>query len=173
MVFDYLFNYYYSSLCAFSMQYLQDQNAVEDLIQDFFVSLWIEAAELKICTSLRAYLFRGVKNRCLDIKKHQKVTEKYRTYMLFSADGQDNSIDHYLAESELRQAIEKSLKKLQPRCREIFVLSRLNGSTNQEISERLGISKRTVELQVTNALKILRKELIEFLPVWLVLWLIG
>lgn len=173
VVFDYLFNYYYSSLCAFSMQYLKDQNAVEDLVQDFFVSLWMEASDLKICSSLRSYLFAGVKNRCLDIKKHQKVTEKYRTYMLFSVEGQDNSVDHYFAESELRQAIEKSLKKLQPRCREIFELSRLNGLSNQEISERLGISKRTVELQVTNALKILRKELIEFLPIWLVLWLVG
>jgi len=93
--------------------------------------------------------------------------------MLFSAEGQDNSTDHFFAESELRQAIEKSLKKLQPRCREIFELSRLSGLSNQEISERLAISKRTVELQVTNALKILRKELVEFLPIWLVIWLIG
>ncbi len=173
VVFDYLFNYYYSSLCAFSMQYLKDQNTTEDLVQDFFVSLWMEASDLKICSSLRSYFFTGVKNRCLDIKKHQKVTEKYRTYMLFSAEGQDNSTDHYFAESELRQAIEKSLRKLPSRCREIFELSRLKGLENHEIAEQLGISKRTVELQISNALKCLRKELIEFLPIWLMVWLIG
>lgn len=80
VVFDYLFNYYYSSLCAFSMHYIKDQNAVEDLVQDFFVSLWMEASDLKICSSLKSYLFSGVKNRCLDLKKHQKVTEKYRNF---------------------------------------------------------------------------------------------
>ncbi len=173
VVFDYLFNYYYSSLCAFSMQFIRDQSAVEDLVQDFFVTLWMEATDLKICSSLRAYLFSGIRNRCLDFKKHQKVTEKYRSYLLFTPEGNDNSTDQYFAESELRLSIEKGLKKLPPRCREIFELSRINGLSNQEISEQLGISKRTVELQISNALKCLRKELVEFLPMWLVFWLIG
>ncbi|MCX6325497.1 MAG: RNA polymerase sigma-70 factor [Bacteroidia bacterium] len=173
VVFDYIFNYYYSSLCAFSMQYLNDRNAGEDLVQDFFVALWIEAPNLQIRSSLKSYLFACVKNRCLDFQKHQKVTEKYRAYVLFSAESGDDTTDHYLAESELRQAIKKSLEKLSPRCREIFELSRLKGLSNQEISEQLGISKRTVELQISNSLKILRKELIEYLPLWLIAWLIG
>lgn len=173
VVFDYIFNYYYSSLCAFSMQYINDRNEVEDLVQDFFVSLWIEAPNLQIRSSLKSYLFAGVKNRCLDFQKHQKVSEKYRAYILFSAENGDNTTDHYFAESELRQAIQKSLEKLSPRCREIFELSRLKGLSNQEISEQLGISKRTVELQISNSLKILKKELVEYLPLWLVLWLIG
>jgi len=173
VVFDYIFNYYYSSLCAFSMNYLNDRNAGEDLVQDFFVSLWIESPNLQILSSLKSYLFASVKNRCLDFLKHQKVSEKYRAYILFSAESGDNTADHYFAESELRQAIQKSLEKLSPRCREIFELSRLKGLSNQEISEQLKISKRTVELQVSNSLKILRKELIEYLPLWLVIWLIG
>lgn len=172
-VFDYIFNYYYSSLCAFSMKYLNASNAGEDLVQDFFVSLWIEAPHLEIRSSLKSYLFTGVKNRCLDFQKHQKVIEKYRSYILFSAESGDNPTDHYFAESELRQAIQKSLEKLSPRCREIFELSRLNGLSNQEISEQMGISKRTVELQISNSLKVLRKKLIEYLPLWLVIWLIG
>ena len=173
IVFDYIFNYYYSSLCAFSMQYLNDRNAGEDLVQDFFVSLWIEAPHLQIRSSLKSYLFAGVKNRCLDFQKHQKVTEKYRSYILFSAESDDNTTDNYFAESELRQAVQKSMGKLSPRCREIFELSRLNGLSNQEISDHLGISKRTVELQISNSLKVLRKALIDYLPLWLVTWLIG
>ena len=173
VVFDYIFNYYYSSLCAFSMKYLNDRNAGEDLVQDFYVSLWIEAPNLQILSSLKSYLFTSVKNRCLDFQKHQKVTEKYKTYVLFSAENWDNTTEHYFAESELRQAIQKSLEKLSLRCREIFELSRLNGLSNQAISEQLGISKRTVELQISNSLKILRKELFEYLPVWMVIWLIG
>jgi RNA polymerase sigma-70 factor, ECF subfamily len=172
VVFDYIFNYYYSSLCAFSMQYLKDRNAGEDLVQDFFVSLWVDATHLQIRSSLKSYLFAGIKNRCLDFQKHQKVTEKYRSYILFSAESDDSTTDNYFAESELRQAIQKSMDKLSPRCREIFELSRIKSLSNQEISEQLGISKRTVELQISNSLKVLRKELIEYLPLWLVLWLI-
>jgi RNA polymerase sigma-70 factor, ECF subfamily len=173
-VFDYIFNYYYSSLCAFSMQYLRNHDEANDLVQDFFVTLWIEAPGLQIHSSLKSYLFAGVKNRCLDFRKHNLVTEKYRAYVLFSQEeSSDNSTDHYFAESELRQAIQKSLEKLSPRCREIFQLSRLNGLSNKEISMQLGISKRTVELQISNSLKILRKELVEYLPLWMVLWLIS
>lgn len=172
-IFDYVFNYYYSSLCVFSNKYLDDHDASEDLVQDFFVSLWVEAPHLKITSSLKSYLFAGIKNRCLDFRKHQKVIEKHREHILFSTDNSENTTDNFFAESELRQAIQKSLEKLSPRCREIFELSRLNGLNNQEVSEKLGISKRTVELQISNSLKILRKELVEYLPVWLVIWLIG
>jgi RNA polymerase sigma-70 factor (ECF subfamily) len=154
------------------MQYLNYRDEVEDLVQDLFVSLWMEAPNLEIRTSLKSYLFSSIKNRCLDYQKHQKVTEKYREYILFSADNGENSTEQYFSESELRQFIQKSLEKLSPRCREIFELSRIKGMSNQEISEQLGISKRTVELQISNSLKVLRKELIEYLPLWFVGWLI-
>ena len=155
------------------MQYIDNRNSVEDLVQDFFVYLWVESPRLKIKSSLKSYLFTAIKNRCLDYRKHHKIIEKYRTYLLFSFDKEDDSTEHFFAESELRQAIQKSLLKLTPRCREIFELSRLNGLSNQEIAEKLDISKRTVELQISNSLKILRKELAEFLPFWLLVWLIG
>jgi RNA polymerase sigma-70 factor (ECF subfamily) len=155
------------------MQYLNDRSASEDLVQDFFVSLWITAPNVHISTSLKSYLFSSIKNRCLDYQKHQKIVKKYQAHVLFSSKIGDDTVEHYLAESELRLAIQKCLDKLSPRCREIFELSRLNGLSNQEISEKLGISKRTVELQISNSLKILKKELIEFLPFWLLAWLIA
>ena len=155
------------------MQYIENRNTVEDLVQDFFVYLWMEAPRLKIKSSLKSYLFAAIKNRCLDYQKHQKITEKYRNFILFSTEKDDNSTEHYFAETELRQAIQTSLGKLPPRCREILEYSRLHGLSNQEISDKLGISKRTVELQISNSLKILRKELAEFLPFWLLIWLIG
>jgi len=173
VVFDYIFNYYYSSLCAFSMQYLKDRDEAEDLVQDFFVTLWIESQGIEIRSSLKSYLITSIKNRCLDYHKHRKVIEKYREYILFSNADSDNSADHFFAESELRLAVQKSMEKLSPRCREIFELSRVKGLSNMDISIQLGISKRTVELQVSNALKIFRKELVEYLPVWLIAWLVG
>lgn len=151
------------------MQYLKDKDTVEDLVQDFFVTLWIDGPRLQIKSSLKSYLFTSVRNRCLDELKHRKVTEKYKNYLLFGSDGTELSVDYCIAETELRQAIEASMAKLPPRCREIFVFSRFNGFTNQEIADKLGISKRTVELQISNSLKILKLELAEFIPLWLVL----
>ncbi len=168
VIFDYVFNYYYSSLCAFAMQYVNDKNTVEDLVQDFFLSFWIDSSNLQINVSLKTYLFASIKNRCLDYQKHSKVKEKYKNYVLFAEKDEDNSFDHFFTETELRQAIEKSLSKLPPRCREIFELSRMKGHNNQEISDILGISKRTVEVQISNSLKILRKELSDYLPIFLI-----
>jgi len=155
------------------MQYLHDRNAAEDLVQDFFVTLWLGSFRMPIKSSLKSYLFTAIKNRCLDSQKHKKVTDKYRSSILISANEANNSADLYFAESELRQIVQKSMDKLSPRCREIFEMSRFRGLSNQEISDQLAISKRTVELQISNSLKILRKELVEFLPMWLVLWLIS
>lgn len=171
-VFDFIFNYYYSSLCAFSNQYLNDRVAVEDLVQDFFVSLWMEAPERVIRTSLKAYLFAGVRNRCLDYQKHRKVVRKYNSFMLFSQEEEHAGADHYFAETELRRAVVASIGKLSPRCREVFELSRLKGFSNQEIAGHLGLSKRTVELQISNALKILRKELVEYMPAFILAWIL-
>lgn len=170
MVFDYVFNQHYSSLCVYAMQFVDNPNAVEDLVQDFFVYLWLEFPRLQINVSLKAYLFTSIKNRCLDYQKHNEVRKKYKKFVL-SSENKYDSTEFAFAESELRQAIQASLRKLSPRCREIFEFSRIHGLSNQEISEKLGISKRTVELQISNSLKILRKELVEFLPISLTFWL--
>jgi RNA polymerase sigma-70 factor (ECF subfamily) len=172
VAFDYVFNYYYSSLCAFSLYYIKDSEIIEDLVQDLFINLWSDAPNLNVQTSLKSYLFACVKNRCLDYRKHQKVIERYNTYYLFSSECSYDSTDHQYAESELRQIIQKSLEKLSPRCREVFELSRFVGLSNKDISGKLSITKRTVELQISNALKIMRKELVDFLPAWIIALLI-
>jgi len=171
VVFDYVFNYYYSGLCVFSMHYLKDKEAVEDLVQDFFVGLWIQGNQLQINISLKSYLFTSVKNRCLDNLKHRKVCERYQKFLLFGYTDSELSVERYFAESELRQAIQAAMSKLPTRTREIFESSRNNNLTNEEISKKYGISKRTVEIQISNSLKILRQELADFLPLWMLLWL--
>jgi RNA polymerase sigma-70 factor, ECF subfamily len=172
IVFDFVFTYYYSGLCIYAKQFVGSIEAAEDIVQDFFVHLWIKASTIQIDHSLKAYLFVSVKNSCLDSNKHQLIREKFKQSILRdSQEGDSNLFDKYV-EAELREAINKSLEKLSPKCREIFVLSRFNGKTNQEIAESLGISKRTVELQVTNALKILRAELKNYLPICLIYWIL-
>ena len=149
------------------MHYVNDRNIVEDIVQDFFVNLWFDAPSIQIRTSVKAYLYTSIRNRSLDYLKHLKVEEKFHKKTLLKNES-DNSFENYLAESELRHLVEKSLDKLPPRCREIFELNRFKGMTNQQIADHLGISKRTVELQISNSLKILREELREYLPLFVV-----
>lgn len=170
-VFDFVFNYYYSGLCTYCLQFIPDKELVEDLVQDFFIRLWIEGPRLQINISLRSYFFSSVKNLCLDVIRHSKVDKKYKNSIFFSSDQKHLSADFYLTEAELNLAIQRSITKLPPRCRQIFQMSRMDNYSNAEIAEKLGISKRTVEIQISNALKILRQELSEFLPLWLLLML--
>lgn len=156
-IFDSVFTYYYSGLCAFVYQFVQDRDASEDLVQDFFVSFWTDCPKLDISGSLKSYFFTSVKNRALDYLKHQQVKSQHKDYYLSI---QDLTIESFeFAESELMELLDEALKKLQPRCRQIFELNRFNGKTNKEIAELLNISQRTVELQISNALKVLKKEL--------------
>ncbi len=172
IAFDYIFNYYYSGLCAYSLKYITDKSAVEDIVQDFFVSLWVKRDQLDINISIKSYLFTAVKNRCLDYLKHNHVKEKFNIHSVSQLNAAENSDYNLYVETELRMALNAALQKLPPRCREIFELSRFKGLKNNEIAEKLNISRRTVEIQISLALKTMRGELKDFLPAWLIIWLL-
>lgn len=173
IVFDFIFNYYYSGLCVYAKKIVENIESAEDIVQEFFVNLWIKAPYLTIESSLKTYLFVSVKNASMDYKKHKQVKEKFRLAMMHNMEEDENENFNKFVESELRDAIDKSLEKLPPKCKEIFVLSRFEGKSNQEIADDLGISKRTVELQISNALKVLRVELKNYLPAYLIFWLLS
>ncbi|WP_170154514.1 RNA polymerase sigma-70 factor [Mangrovibacterium diazotrophicum] len=171
-VFDFVFNYYYSGLCAFVFQIVDNRAVAEDLVQEFFFKIWISKREMEISTSLKSYFFASVKNKAFNYMKHVKVKEDYERYINEKRERDGQSLSWEFSESELADLIEKSIQKLPPRCREIFVLSRFEGKDNESIAAALGISKRTVELQISNALKQLRIELKDYLPLALLLYII-
>uniref|UniRef100_UPI003217A30E RNA polymerase sigma-70 factor n=1 Tax=uncultured Draconibacterium sp. TaxID=1573823 RepID=UPI003217A30E len=164
IVFDFVFHYYYSGLCAYVEKIVNDVNISEDIVQDLFITLWIKHDQLEISSSLKNYLFTSVRNRSLDYLKKQKNRAQHLNSAIDTKKYAENLSSFWFAESELETLFEKSLEKLPPRCREIFKLSRIEGIKNQQIAEKLGISKRTVELQISNALKFLRKDLSPYLP---------
>ena len=172
VVFDFVFQYYYSGLCAYAEKIVGDSNASEDIVQDLFFNLWIKHDQIQISSSLKNYFFTSVKNRSLDYLKKEKKKTQLKNSTLDLKNHDENLSTFWFAESELQTIIEQSLDKLPPRCREIFTLSRFEGFKNNDIAEQLGISKRTVELQISNALKILRKDLSPYLPLILISFLL-
>jgi len=173
VVFDFIFHYYYSGLCAYCERFTGSPEIAEDLVQELFVTLWLKCEQIQITSSLKNYLFTSVKNRSLDyLKREQRKTQKLN-HLIDETELPENLSSLWFAEAELQVVVEKSLEKLPPRCREIFELSRFQGLKNQEIADKLGLSKRTVELQVSNALKQLRTDLKDYLPLFLLMYLLG
>ena len=171
IVFDFVFNFYYSGLCAYARRWVDNGDTAEDLVQDFFFNLWVNSSDLKISSSLKSYFFVSVKNKAINHLKHIKVKEEYGKYVQDKENRQEESANWEFTEPELTELIDRSVQKLPPRCRDIFILSRLEGKNNDSIAQSLGISKRTVEVQISNALKILRMELKDYLPIALLLYL--
>lgn len=170
IVFDFVFTYYYAGLCAYTRRWVNDQDVAEDIVQDFFVRLWTNSSKIDITSSLKSYFFTSVKNRAFNHLKHIQVKENFSAQ---SMNGQREEYSNWeFTEPELTDLIEKGMQKLPPRCREILILSRFEGKDNAKIAEMLGLSKRTIELQISNALKILRFELKDYLPSMLLYWLL-
>ncbi|MCF8359491.1 MAG: RNA polymerase sigma-70 factor [Prolixibacteraceae bacterium] len=156
--FEKLFRFYYAPLCHFSRKYIADPDECEEIVQGFFLKIWEKRSDLDITVSVKNYLFSSVRNRCLNYIKHQKIRQGYKTDVLSKNNSQLNP-DNYILEVDLHNKIREGIDSLPPRRREIFILSREEGLKYREIAEKLGISIKTVETQMGQALKDLRKKL--------------
>lgn len=159
---------HYSELVGFAYKYVDQQEVAEEVVQDVFMTLWANAARIEIQTSLKSYLYGAVRNSSLNYIKHEKVARKYVERQLQASRNQETT--DFLELDELNDKIVAALDKIPEKCREIFELNRFEGKRYKEIAEHLNLSLKTVENQMGKALKILRAELGEYLP--LVLWFI-
>lgn len=158
-----LFQKYYSAMCQFAYQFLKDSDMAEETVQELFVRLWEKRATLNIELSVNHYLFRSVRNQCLNQLQHQKIKQQYASRMLENAEQETDWQPFYL-EMDLMERIEKSIDSMPPKRQEIFRLSREQGLKYKEIADKLNISIKTVEAQMGLALKYLRDDLKDFNP---------
>ena len=167
-VFESAFKTHYSSLASFAYQYVGEREAAEEIVQEMFTSLWEKAEKTQIQTNLKSYLFGATRNACLNYLKHQKVKQKYVDRQMWSAT-EASQVD-FLELEQLQNLLEKAMNKIPEKCREIFELSRFEGKKYQEIADELNLSLKTVENQMGKALKILREELHDYLPL-IIFWI--
>lgn len=154
--FDELFREYYRKLVYFSMNIVKNKDSAEEVVQDLFVSLWVKKERLKLQLSLKAYLYRAVYNNSVQFFKKQQ------RFVPNNSDLNEEIPDNYsdlLEQSELEERIYRTVEQLPEKCKEIFKLKRFEELKNREIAERLKISIKTVETQMTRALKYLTKNL--------------
>ncbi len=171
--FELLFRFYYAGLVVFAKQIVFDADDAEEIVQDFFTQFWVGRKNIKKAASLKNYFFVSVKNRAFNFLKKEQIKERTLNELKQLVEKDALFQPDLFVISELQEQINKAYNKLPDRTREIFLLSRINGLSNQEIAEQLSISKRTVETQISNALKILRNELKEYLFLMLILGISG
>lgn len=159
--FEDLFRTYFKALSLYASSIIYSSEDGEEIVQDLFFQVWEKRLQLNITSSLKSYLYRSVRNRCLNFIKHQKVREKHRQEAIheFNEAVRETSDEA----PELAEKIQKAIATLPNRCREVFELSRFEGLKYREIAEVMEISPKTVEVQMGKALKTLRKELKAFL----------
>ena len=167
--FEVLFRSQYSMLCGYANTFLKDADASEEIVQEVMFKIWINRDSVHITSSIHSYLFRAVRNGCMNLLKHLEVREDYKAWNQVVGSGLEHSPEDFMIVSELEQRIREAIDHLPLERRKIFILSRYDGLTYAEIATKLGISIKTVENQMGKALKTLREELAEYLP-WLILF---
>lgn len=156
-----LFEKYYPALCHFAQQFTADSQLAEEIVQDLFVKIWEKRDSLQVDFSLKQYLFRSIKNLCINFLRHEKIKKKYASDIQKNPEPDDNA-DHWFLEIDLMKKIEESIESMPPRRKEIFLLSREQGLKYKEIADSMGISVKTVEAQMGLALKHLRENLKDY-----------
>lgn len=158
-----VFQQYYRPLCLYALHYLHDLDEAEDVVQDCFVRLLeaekrdanSSASSLSVSNpqNLKSFLYASVRKACIDkLRRKNPIAQDISPSDLLGIISDEQAVDSSSREAELWTAIEQ----LPERCREIFLMSKRDGMTYREIAEELCLSEKTVEHQISKALKTLR-----------------
>jgi len=160
-VYETVFRKYYRPLTAYAFRFLNNLSDSESIVQDVFLRLWQKRREIMITLSLQNYLFRSVKNHCINYIEHQKIKTGYQD-MVIKNETDRIEYSEFFLEFGLMNKIQTAITALPKKRQVIFRLAREEGLKYREIADRLDLSVKTVETQMTLALKQLRESLREF-----------
>jgi RNA polymerase sigma-70 factor, ECF subfamily len=167
-----LFDVYYKPLTFYSLRIVKSLAVAEELVQDLFCRLWEKREEIIIEQSFKAYLYGAVRLNSLHYLRDNKLHNRKLESIGWERSDFDSTNDK-LAEADIYDILEKTLANLPERSSEIFTLNRIDGLKYREIAAKLSLSEKTVEAHISQVLKLLRKNLrdfIGFLP-WLLFFI--
>ncbi|MDR6943758.1 RNA polymerase sigma factor [Mucilaginibacter pocheonensis] len=146
-------------LHAHALNKIRNKSEAEDIIQQVFTQLWEKRAQIKSVTNLCGYLYTAVRNNILNRITHASTQKKYITSVESFAQNSTIETDYLIRQRQLMEIVEAEIGLLPARMREVFELSRKNHFSHKEIAEKLNISERTVDTQISNSLRILKGKL--------------
>ena len=172
---------WYSRAKYFAREYVTSESDAENIVQDVFLHLYERRDLMDAYTNLTAYLFTSIKNRCLDYLRKwvleqetaQGVQDEFEMELRMKYDSLEIFNTQFSDETDIGELLDNALQKLPERCRNIFIMNKLEGKKQKEIAEELNLSINTVESQMGIAYKKLREELKDCLPLFIFLFAIS
>jgi RNA polymerase sigma-70 factor (ECF subfamily) len=167
--FELFFRKHYIPLCGFINKFLNDPERSKEIVQDVFIRIWENRRDIDPEMPLKAFLFKIAQNASLNVLQRNKTESTYAAiYKLVYIEHSEFTVHESLLARELEDSIATAIGKLPCECRRVFELSRVEGLKYSEIANTLNISIKTVEAQMSKALRSLRLELSEYLTLILI-----
>jgi RNA polymerase sigma-70 factor (ECF subfamily) len=148
---------------------LDNELVAEEIVSDVFYKLWLKKDKIKIDSSLAAYLYKSVNNACVDNIRHGKVKTAFKNEMAHQPATYVSNPANHVDIKDFEKGLRNALLQLPEQCRTVFQLNRMDDLSYKDISNRLGISIKTVEAHMGKALRRLRVSMAEFLTLVIVL----
>ncbi|MBC8005590.1 MAG: RNA polymerase sigma-70 factor [Verrucomicrobia bacterium] len=169
--FEYVFMQWYEPLVHFADEYITDLESARNIVQNIFMKLWEKHSWIDPESNLKAYLYLAARNACLSFIRHLQVEVCY--YEKSMRNSENLQLNYEALEqmeidqidlSNLEKIIQETIDSLPERCREVFILSRYEYLKNKEIANKLDITEKAVEANITRALSKLRANTKEYMP---------
>jgi RNA polymerase sigma-70 factor (family 1) len=157
--FSYFYDLFYTRLCVFAVQIIDDQAAAEDIVAEVFVKLWQKRTHFQTAENIKGFLYISTKNACRNYLKHQLHVRNYENEVSRLPVFDDDWILNEIIVTEVYHALNNAIAGLPEQCAKVLKMSYLDQMKNQEIADTLQISIHTVKSQKARAISLLRKEL--------------
>ena len=159
-----IYLHYYAALKAYASFFVRPDET-DDVVQDVLMNLWKKRHEITISDSLASYLFLSVRNKALNVLKHNTARDNMMSSLKLSLIDESADYNAHLV-SELKKQISKSLSELPYEQRRAFEMSRFEGKTYKEIAQEQNVSVKAVEYRISQALRKLETDLADYLPLF-------
>ncbi len=173
VAFEKLFKKLYPRLKDLATRLVRDPDIAEDIVQEVFIKVWEKRKQI-IAINIEAFFFSVLRNQCISHIKHIQLIENVKSRVNMLRETEElYRIDfvgdepYILIEKEIAREIQLTISKLPDKCREVFIMSRIDGLKNREIAEKLCINIKNVERHISRALKTFRLRFGETLPIFL------
>lgn len=172
--FEIIYSRYVGKLFNFMMGMTKgNEYLAEEMVQTAFIKLWETRDRIDNNKSMLSYLATISKNTLFNYQKRQTIEFVYKEMLLREANNFDISTEHEVEEKWLKQVLNEMIVKLPPGRQRIFIMSKIDGLSTTEISEKLGVAKSTVETQISLALKFIRSEFNKHKDIILTIAILG